>query len=301
MIKKLFLFFVYSNLFIACCALGLTYESFLLLHLPSSLNWYLLLIFLCTVFVYSLHYYIRLEPTKTDDRSQWQKKNKKILFAITVLSLFFIIGGIVYHFNSIFGKPGHFNYRNLAWFIIVPVIAFGYSYPFIPWNKKSLREVGLLKMAVLSFVWSFTTVVLPVIMLSDDADFYTRTFFMPVLFMQRFVFIAALCFLFNIKDQEEDMKEGIKTLAVIIGPKKSLLIGKWTMTILTALFTFFMLWAFELQDAIFYIAAFIPVILLFLLYQYFPSTKTRAGFIIRNDGLMLVQALLLIFALLFFI
>ncbi|MFI5133068.1 MAG: hypothetical protein ACHQEB_01975, partial [Chitinophagales bacterium] len=115
--RSIIKFFVYSNLFIATCALALTYESFLLLHLPGSLNWYLLLIFLCTVFVYCLHYYIRLETKKTDERSQWCRQHKKLLLLLIALSLFFTIGGVIYHFNSVFGKPGHFDYGNLAWFI----------------------------------------------------------------------------------------------------------------------------------------------------------------------------------------
>ena len=290
---------IYSNVFIALCALALTYESFLLLHLPSSLNWYLLLIFLCTIFVYCLHYFVKLRKNKTDDRLQWCRQNKKLLLWLIILSFIFIVGDVIYHFHSIFGPPGHFNYSNLTWFIVIPVLALGYSYPLIPRNKKSLRQIGWLKMASLSFTWSFTTVALPVLMLPDKGDLYTRNYFVPVLFIYRFVFIAALSFLFNIRDREEDSRDGIKTLAVILGQGRSLSYGKWIMSILNIVFTYLFLWCFELQDTVHYVATFTPVVLLFFLYHKFSPMNNEAAFALRNDGLMLVKALLLIFALSF--
>ena len=296
MLSTIIRFLVYSNIFIATCALALTYESFLLLHLPSSLNWYLLLIFLCTIFIYCLHYYINLSELNTDDRSQWCREHKNLLLALIISSFVFIVGGVIYHFNSIFGSGKNFHYHNLAWFIIIPFIALAYSYPIIWWKKKSLRQIGWLKMASLSFIWGFTTVALPVLMLPDKGDLFTRTVFVPIAFLHRFVFVAALSILFNIRDYKEDKEAGIQTIAVIMGERASLNFGKWVMTIINVLFTLLLLWTFELQDTTDYIAGFIPVLLLFLLHQFF-SSKKNAAFVIRNDGLMLVQALLLIFVL----
>ncbi len=291
--------FIYSNLFIACCALALTYESFLILRLPSSLNWYLLLIFLCTVFIYCLHYFVKLKSSIVNDRQVWYSKNKRLLKWLIILSFFFIAGGVFYHFNSIFGSIGNFNYRNLLWLIIIPLLALGYSYPFIPWNKKSLRQVGWLKMALLSFIWSFTTVALPIFMMTDQNDVHIKRSLIIVLFIHRFIFMAALCFLFNIRDLEEDSRHDIKTLAVILGQSASLVYGKWFMTSLNIIITFILLKYFHLQNIIYYVATFIPIILLFFHFQRFSSQKNIAMFILKNDGLMIIKALLLIFAMLF--
>jgi 4-hydroxybenzoate polyprenyltransferase len=249
--------------------------------------------------VYCLHYLVKLRKNKSDDRLQWCRQNKKWLFWMIILSFVLISGSIIYHYHSIFGPRGHFNYSNLTWFIVVPLLALGYSYPLIPWNKKSLRQIGWLKMALLSFTWSFTTVVLPVLMLPDKGDLYTRSFFVPVLFVHRFVFIAALSFLFNIRDLEEDSRDGIKTLAVMLGQTRSLSYGKWIMAFLNIVFTYLLLWCFELQEPAYYVAAFIPVFLLFFLYEKFTPTNNEAAFELHNDGLMLIKALLLIFAITF--
>jgi 4-hydroxybenzoate polyprenyltransferase len=300
MLKKISEFLVYSNIFIAACALALTYESFLLLHLPASLNWYLLLVFLCTLFVYNLHYYVKLQKNKTGSRLDWCRRHQKLLQVLIITSLIFIFGGVIYHFNSIFGTPGRWYYHNIAWFIIIPILALGYSYPLIPWKKKSLRQIGWLKMTSLSFIWSFTTVALPVFMLPDKGDVFTRTLFVPILFIYRFAFIAAISFLFNIRDQEEDKKDGIRTFAVLMGEKASLRYGKWIMFILNSLITLLVLWTFELQDYADYIAGFLPLLILFWYYQRFAIQKTEAVFVLQYDGLMLIKALLLIFAIRFF-
>lgn len=218
------------------------------------------------------------------------------MLGLIVSSFIFIVGGVIYHFNAIFGSGRNFHYHNIAWFVIIPLLALAYSYPILWWKKKSLRQIGWLKMTSLSFIWAFTTVALPVIMLPGKGDLFTRSVFVPIAFLQRFVFVAALSLLFNIRDYKEDKEAGIRTLAVIMGETASLRFGKWVMTLLNILFTLLLLWTFELQDTTDYLAGFIPIALLFLLHQFF-SSKKDAFFVIRNDGLMLVQALLLIFVL----
>lgn len=297
--KGIVSFTVYSNLFIAACALSLTAETFILFHLPSSLNWYLLLIFLCTVFVYSLHYFVKSKKLRTDSRLEWCRKNKSLLLTIIIASFIFICGGVTWHYRSIFGEPGHFNFRNLAWFIIIPVLALGYSYPLTPWNKKSMRQTGWLKMASLSFIWAFTTVVLPLLMLNEEDSLIKRSL-VVTLFIHRFVFIAALAFLFNINDYDEDKQDEIKTIAVLLGPAKSLQYGKRLMIPLNIVSAIFLLYQFRLEQPVFYIAILTPVLLLFFLYHRFASIKDEAIFVIRHDGLMIVKALLLIFAVLIF-
>lgn len=294
--RQLLPFLIYSNIFIATCALVLTWETFYLLQLPLSLNWYLLLMFLCTLFVYSLHYFVKSNKPKNDSRLAWCRKNKKLLSAIIFLSFILIAGGVAWHYRSIFLIGEKFNYRNLAWFIIIPLLSLGYSYPLNPWNKKSLRQNGWLKMISLSFIWSFTTVVLPVLMWPGEN--VTGTIQLPVLFFHRAFFIAALSVLFNIHDHEEDKKDGIKTLAVLLGPHKSLQYGKWVMLLMNIVMVFLLIYFFTLNQPVFFAVLLIPVVLLFLLYQYFSPRQDEVIFAIRNDGLMIVKALLLIFAIL---
>lgn len=298
MINQLLRSFVYSNLFIAVCAVIMTYESFLLLHLPASMNWYLLLIFLCTLFVYNLHYYIKTKKPKTDDRLIWCRENIELVKLLLILSFIFIIGGLIFHFEAIFIYHQGFNVKNLLIILIIPILTFGYSLPILPGKRKSLREIGWLKLILLSFTWTVTTVVLPVMMLPEKSDFYTQHFHLPILFANRFVFVAAICFLFNINDLLEDSKDEINTLASIWGQKKSLQFGTWSMFLINIVLACILIVGFELKHWLLYSFIFIPVFLLLYLFVNFKKSNSRAHFVLKHDGLMMLKSLLLIFALL---
>jgi 4-hydroxybenzoate polyprenyltransferase len=299
-VKRITDFIVYTNLFIAACAIALTSETFIILQLPSFINWYLLLLFLCTVFVYSLHYYTKTNKLLNDSRLYWCRNNKKLLLAIIITSALLIAGGVVFHFNAIFMNHGAINYGNIAWFIIIPLLALGYSHPLIPWNKKGLRQVGWLKMIFLSFIWSFTTTVLPVWMLLPANHTHAATTTSAVLFIHRFFFIAALSVLFNINDYEEDKADGVKTIAVLLGPAQTLKSGKWLVLIINTVTSLWMIGCFQFDSIPVFAAILIPVWLLFWSYHRFSTLSDDAIFVMRYDGLMIVKALLLIFALLTF-
>jgi hypothetical protein len=289
-------FIVYSNVFIAACATAITAETFVLLHLPATLNWYLLFVFLSTLFIYSLHYYSKLNTGKTDSRLEWCRQHKRLLLAITITSLLLIAGGVWFHYQSIFLRSdGSFNLRNLIWFFAVPIVALAYSHPIFPGINKTLRQVGWLKMASLSFIWSFTTVILPLLMLPESLPGSTYTK-ITVLFFQRFIFIATLCLLFNIEDYIEDKADNIKTLAVVAGPAKSLLYGKWFSLLLNTIMAFCLAAAFSYTNGFIYPALLLPIAILHFQFHYFKPGRNKASFVVLHDGLMILKALLLIFA-----
>lgn len=294
--KEILRFIVYSNIFIGLCALALTFETFILLDIPVSNNWFLLLVFLCTVFIYTLHYYTKSKTRKTDSRLNWCRRNSNILFIILLLSFLLSAGGVVYHYEAIFFKEGKFNYRNLAWFGIIPVIALAYSYPIIPWKSKSIRQVGWLKMASLAFIWSFTTTILPVLMLDEQGNSDYPVTKIIALFINRFFFIAALGFLFNINDYEEDREDNIKTLAVVMGPSKSLNWGKWIATGINLMAGLLLIYFFGLHQPAFFAAILLPSLLLFFSFHNYKFSTEEAPFVLRHDGLMIIKSLLLIFA-----
>jgi 1,4-dihydroxy-2-naphthoate octaprenyltransferase len=294
--KSILRFMVYSNLFIGLCALALAFETFVLLDIPVSNNWFLLLVFLCTIFIYSLHYYIKSLSEKNDSRLTWCRNNRALLLAILFSSFFFSIGGVVYHYRSIFFSGNQFSYRNLIWFALIPVLALAYSYPVIPWKNKSLRQVGWLKMASLAFTWSFTTVILPVLMPEQTVHMNSTPVHIIVLFLNRFLFIASVGFLFNIKDYQEDKEDNIATAAVLLGPHRSLLVGKWLSFSSNILSGVLVIYFFDLYSPAYYAAVMLPAILLFLSFHSFSFSTEEAPFVIRYDGLMIIKALLLIFA-----
>jgi 4-hydroxybenzoate polyprenyltransferase len=296
--KRSLSFLVYSNLFIAACALALCAETFLLLQLPPSIDWFLLLLPLSTLFVYGLHYFRKTGKSQSDARLDWCRKNKLVLLFLLAASGIGVAAAVVYYRKEIFLINGNLNYINLFFFLVIPLLSLGYSHPFIPRMKKGIRQVGWLKLVLLSFIWSFTTTLLPVLMINNQ-EVLPHTFLqLSILFLHRFFFVAGLCVLFNINDVKEDEADGVKTIAVMLGPEKTLARGKWLFFLLNTIFAILLLAVFTLYYPLFYIAVSIPVALVFLQFRYFKTGTNEADFVLRTDGLMIVQALLLIFALL---
>lgn len=294
--KMILHFIVYSNAFIGLCAMALSLETFVLFDLPFSINWYLLLIFLCTLFIYSLHYYVKSFTKKNDSRLQWCRNNRALLRLIVFTSALLCIGIAIIHYRSLFLATGQFNVYNLTCFLFISVLSLAYSYPILPGQKKSLRRVGWLKMASLSFIWSFATVIVPLLLAGSDQPKLISRIDIAALFTHRFLFIASLGFLFNILDYEEDKKDGITTAAVWLGPAKSLSTGKW-LTISTGLISSgWLIHQFNLYRPAFYAALAFPVILLFLSFSNPYKSNNEAVIVLRYDGLMIVKAMLLIFA-----
>jgi 4-hydroxybenzoate polyprenyltransferase len=253
-------------------------------------------VFLCTVFIYTLHYFIKSKTTKRDSRLDWCRRNGKLFFTILILSFLLSAADVVFHYKAIFFKEGKVCYRNLAWFGIIPVIALAYSYPILPWKNKSIRQVGWLKMASLSFIWSFTTVILPILILDNPKNpIYLPSEISP-LFINRFFFIAAVSLLFNIYDYEEDREDNIKTLAVVLGPYKSLRWGKWMATGINIATGLFLIYSFGLHQPGFFAAIILPALLLFFYYHHYNFYEEEASFVLHHDGLMIFKVLLLIFA-----
>lgn len=295
-LHSFFRFLVYSNLFIGLCAAALAAETFLLYGLPRSLDWYIPLLFYCTLFVYSLHYASKLRKGKSGSRMQWCRQHPAILPATIIVSAAGIAGLVIIHRNELFFSNGTLRYSNIAWFILIPLLALAYSHPLNPVSKKSLRQVGWLKMVLLSGTWSFTTTALPILMLVPAGTVPAGP--LAALCLHRFFLAASLSILFNILDYDEDRADGIKTIAVSLGPVRTLQSGKWVTGLLNAASAFWLIRAFDLWHPVFYLALGLPVLLVFAAYQRFRREGEEVFFVLRHDGLMIVQALLLIFALL---
>lgn len=296
-LNKFICLIVFSNFFIAACALALTYESFEVLHLPKAVYWYLPAIFCTTLFIYTLHYYQKSFTNKIDNRLAWIRKNKLFTQSLLILSFILIALIFFFNFNSIFTGTALHNFKIALLIILLIILSLGYSSKLFFSKKKSFRQIGWLKLPLLSFVWSFSTVALPALITDAQTDFYTTYFHMPVLFLHRFTFMMALCGLFNINDYEEDKKDGIETFAVTYGKSFSLKTGKWFFGLLNFVTGIILLKSFEWTHWSLYAAVFIPALLIFIAYHTLKENSAEEIFTLKYDGLMPVKAGLLIFAL----
>src|ERR1700741_1342223 len=94
MIKRLFLFFVYSNLFIAGCAVLMIYQTshlFLQQYPDYDLIGFVLFSTLCS---YSFHWYLTSGSVIPSERIEWLKKFRYVHVVLFMIGL----GGSAYFF-----------------------------------------------------------------------------------------------------------------------------------------------------------------------------------------------------------
>jgi 4-hydroxybenzoate polyprenyltransferase len=285
---------VYTNLFIALCATALTGETFVVLQIPASDYWYLLLIFFAVLFIYNLHYYKKAGRTNQADRDAWSYKRRSFLLTLVIISLVFITGTLAIRLKDIFLNNGELNYGFFVPLGIIFLLSLAYSHPIIPFTKVTLRQAGWLKMALLSFVWALATTAVPVWLQQEQR---TAARYLAPLFVHRFFFIASIAVLFNIRDYTTDKTANIKTMAVLAGPYKTLKYGKWITALLNIAAAIWLADVFSFTRPLTIAALAIPILLVFCLYHFFSPGKTGSVFAWKNDGLILLKALILIFAL----
>jgi hypothetical protein len=151
-VQKFGSFIIYSNLFIAGCAVLMANQTYrFLLH--RSPDWNLLaFIFFATICSYSFHWYLTSFSVIPSPRIKWTLQNKSIY-----LFLFFtgLVGAAIFFFLL---RDGWF------WLLLSAIITFLYSAPKIPHPYfRALRKVAIGKTIFLAMVWMYVTTILPIV------------------------------------------------------------------------------------------------------------------------------------------
>jgi 4-hydroxybenzoate polyprenyltransferase len=213
--NRFFDFLIYSNLYIAIAAVMFTMQSQVQLGMKPHLHPYLFLILFATLFEYNLHKFVAIffyKHALKEEKFKWIAGHLKLFYFIVFSS---VAGFII---AACFAKPAVL----LALFPL-GAITFLYSFPVYKNGVKlfRLREVPLAKIFIISFVWSATCILLPVIQAGLKVDLVT----IAVLIFERFLFVFAITIPFDIRDMESDARSGLKTLPILIGEKKSIMIS----------------------------------------------------------------------------
>lgn len=212
-LKRLFNFYIFSNIHVALAVFCLVKITLLSYEIRSNL-----IPFFClfsTIFSYNL---IRI--FRVDEVQPWFfdfiKNNKSILVLFTVFSA-------LVAFLLIF----RFIYTTLFWFIPFGIVTLFYVNPLgIKKQKLSLRYIAFIKLFLIAICWAGVTVIIPLIQhrISIGSN-------EVIMFFQRFLFVVAITLPFDIRDVSYD-KEELKTLPQAIGVAKS----KWLGLVLLMLF-----------------------------------------------------------------
>ncbi len=273
--KNLFYFLLFGSIFIALCAIAMCLETNILLKLPlNSLGFYLF-VFGATLVQYNLHYVSKTAAIDGSPRLHWSKHRKKTHYILILLGTAMIIYGLI-----------TFPLHHYIVLIILGIVSFLYSFPFVPTKsgRKRLKDFGLLKITTLSLMWTLVTVWFPVNMLPFDHTAFA------FVFAKRFIFIFVLCLVFDIRDATVDSRHGIRTMPVMFGSKGSYLLGYALLALLVVIniAEYYLigndyLWAFLCS-----------IMVTGLVVRYSEKNNSDITCLFGIDGMMLLQAILVI-------
>lgn len=219
MIKKVLLsildFLLFSNLFIAICAVAQGLVTYHLLHAKPD-RYILAIIFFGTLGVYNFS--MLLSKPKNPEQSpylrvRWIFSHHRLIISITLISVLCLIPlGLLY--LSIEAK---------LLMIFTAVLALGYNIPFLTLNhqKIGLRNIPGIKLFLIALIWSVSCVLLPVVELEHNYQINISSAETLLLVAKRFLFIAAITVPFDIRDLFQDKLYALKTIPVMLGEKKA--------------------------------------------------------------------------------
>lgn len=271
---KTFRFFVYSNLFIACCAVLMVAQTHqLLLHDRPTVP-VIFFIFFASICSYSFHWWLTpVGDFGNTPREQWLSRNKQVH-----LFLFFI--GLAGAGTSALFLQDHWH-----WLLLAAIITFFYSAPKIPHPLfRSLRKVALAKTIFLAFVWMYVTTCLPI----EISGAPWRTDFL--LFAGgRFFLIYAICILFDYRDREYDKQLGIRSLITWLSLKNITRLFAASLLVFAVLTIMLMNYGYPVGIVSILL---LPGLITALLYRYASRNFQDMLYYFVLDGLMALSAVL---------
>ncbi|MBX2905466.1 MAG: UbiA family prenyltransferase [Taibaiella sp.] len=264
-------FLVATCIFTAFCALGLCLATERLLFpemlpLTDSLH---LMVFGSTLVVYNLP---RMLP-RVYGSPRPRHPLRPWFFVFFAAGIIIMLPGVL-----------HLGKDILVVGTVLGLLAFSYFLPSLP-SRRRLRDYGIVKIVVLTAVWTVATAVLPMMYVNVAVSNY------PFELLLRFVFVFALCVLFDIRDMELDSSRNIRTLPNRIGMKSAYILVHISLVVFVALSVMQHLRHPHLGRLI---AAIITAIVTALVAEYVRRHPGHKAFVAMTDGMMLLYSVLVL-------
>jgi 4-hydroxybenzoate polyprenyltransferase len=203
-------FLLYSNIYIAFCAVAMTAQTLYVFDINIKTSPALLgLVFFSTLVIYALHRLVSL--SKVDKSLEVERFNVIGTYKqhIQVYAGLGIVGGAVCFF---------FLNRPTQYALVIPaLLSLGYVIPFMGNKKLRLRDVHFIKIFLIAIVWAYVTVLLP--FLEHDLTIGLREL---AILLERVLFIFVITLPFDLRDWEIDKKNHVRTIPATIGVKNTL-------------------------------------------------------------------------------
>ena len=212
--KSIIRFLVYSNIWVAFCALGLTISTEVLF---GTVNFKVSqFVFFATIFSYNFQRIVRLKKEQKHARKDWLNQHRLSVY------LLILVGGFMSLYRFI-------DFRTSTQLAIIFSGVLSIFYPF------GLRKIPFTKIFVISFVWTISTMLLLVIEknipISQNITLHL---------LSRFLFVFSITIPFDIRDLKYD-SQNLRTIPLFFGALKSRFIAVFALFIcgVIAIFQYF--------------------------------------------------------------
>ncbi len=268
-------FFIFSSIYIACCALLMIYQADALLALEYNDPIYLSFVFFSTICSYNFHWYLTPDVPTERVRVRWTQQHKTLHFLLFFIGL---TGSAVFFF---------FLLKYWIWLSGGVLLTFLYSAPKISYPPfRWLRKIAVGKTFFLAFVWVYVTTILPVVFAGNQwhlAD---------ILFCaNRFFLVYAICIIFDYRDRANDREDGIRSMITYFNEKGIDRLFYATLALLAVSSIVLAYTGFGLVNAGILL---IPGIITLALYKNSKSNLSDYLYYFVLDGLMMLSGLIMV-------
>lgn len=272
---KLINFLLYSNIYIAFCAVAMTAQTLYVFDISIKTSPTLLgLVFFSTLVIYALHRLVSL--SKVDRSLEVERFHVIGMYKrhIQIYTGLGILGGAVCFFCL---------NRSTQYALVLPaLLSLGYVIPFMGNGKLRLRDINFIKIFLIAIVWSYVTVLLPLLEHNISIAYQE----LGVL-LERILFIFVITLPFDLRDWEIDKRNQVRTIPATIGVKKTLRLALFILVIWCGL-------VFLLYNLPIALALLISGISTGVLVYNSPKQKHDYYFTALIDGTMIVQYVLVV-------
>jgi len=251
------------------------YQTFLCFELPAILS-YILFSFFGTLCSYNFHWYFTPSLYGHSQKAAWSYKNKTLHAALFILGVL----GAVY-----FGYQLH---RHWEWLLATAFITFLYSAPKIPLKPFNwLKHIAIGKTIFLAYSWTHITAFLPIELSGTP---WNMSYYLFVI--NRFFLIYPICILFDLRDKENDKKEGIRSMITDFD-NIGVSIVFWGSVFVFFITALAFSWAGLPHTMVLILS--LPGLVLSFIYRYSQRNLSDYYYYFILDGLMMLSGLLILF------
>lgn len=273
-IKKIFDLFLFTSLFVACCAVVMVYQTYTLIIQQPVNIYFAAFVFFSTVCSYNFHWFLTPHSVSPSQRLRWEMNHKIYHLLLATVGA---AGSLVFFF---FLKQ-HWFYIGVGAVLTFLYTAPKISFPPFQWLKK----IAVGKTIFLAMTWTYVTAVLP--LLVEEHLFTQREFLFAA---AQFFFIYSVCILFDFRDREDDKADGIRSMITYFNERGIDILFSISLTAFVVLCLLLQRQGLPWVTILFLL---IPAMLLAGIYKYAKRNFSDYLYYFVLDGLVMLSGLLL--------